>query len=375
MGGIYLIHSEGQLVEMKEQSYDSEDLLQELLAKYPSVLAGDQMDDTEPRRWLLVAREVALPSEDGGAGRWSIDHLFLDQDAIPTIVEVKRSTDPRIRREVVGQMLDYAANAVVYWPIETIRAQFEEQCRRQELEPEQVVSTFLGADADPEELWQKAKINLKAGRIRLVFVADEIPAELRRVVEFLNEQMDPAEVLAVEVKQYANQEGLKALVPRVIGQTAEAQRKKSRRATKKWDEPSFMQVLQSQRDTGEVDVAKKILEWAKTRMPRMWWGKGPIIGSVYPTLDHKGIDYSPFGIYTNGSINLPFQPLRKLPPFDDDSKRLELLHRLNEIPGVKLPDDAIGRYPNISLKMLKDETALKIFLEVLDWFVQEVKTV
>jgi len=40
----------------------------------------------------------------------------LDQDAIPTIVEVKRSTDTRIRREVVGQMLGYAANAVVYCP-------------------------------------------------------------------------------------------------------------------------------------------------------------------------------------------------------------------------------------------------------------------
>jgi hypothetical protein len=36
----------------------------------------------------------------------------LDQDAILTIVEVKRSTDTHVRREVVGQMLDYAANAV-----------------------------------------------------------------------------------------------------------------------------------------------------------------------------------------------------------------------------------------------------------------------
>jgi hypothetical protein len=26
------------------------------------------------------------------AGRWSLDHLFLDQDAIPTLVEVKRGT-------------------------------------------------------------------------------------------------------------------------------------------------------------------------------------------------------------------------------------------------------------------------------------------
>ena len=45
-------------------------------------------------------------------------------DANPTLVEVKRSSDTRERREVVGQMLDYAANAVVYWPIETIRARF-----------------------------------------------------------------------------------------------------------------------------------------------------------------------------------------------------------------------------------------------------------
>jgi hypothetical protein len=61
----------------------------------------------------------------GSGNRWSVDHLFLDQDAVPTIVEVKRSTDTRIRREVVGQMLDYAANAVVYWPVEAIRAEFE----------------------------------------------------------------------------------------------------------------------------------------------------------------------------------------------------------------------------------------------------------
>jgi hypothetical protein len=75
---------------------------------------------------LLISREVALASEEDGAGRWSVDHLFLDQDAIPTIVEVKRSADTRIRREVVGQMLDYAANAVVYWSVEGLRARFEE---------------------------------------------------------------------------------------------------------------------------------------------------------------------------------------------------------------------------------------------------------
>src|ERR1035437_9301651 len=97
---------------MTEAPFAKEDFLQELVEKYPDLLAGDQMDSTESRRWLLVARELGVPDDEGAADRWSLDHLFLDQDGIPTLVEVKRSSDTRIRREVVGQMLDYAANAV-----------------------------------------------------------------------------------------------------------------------------------------------------------------------------------------------------------------------------------------------------------------------
>jgi hypothetical protein len=50
VGGIYLIQDGGGLVEMSETAYDSEDLLQDLLAKYPSLLAGDQIDSAAPRR-------------------------------------------------------------------------------------------------------------------------------------------------------------------------------------------------------------------------------------------------------------------------------------------------------------------------------------
>src|SRR6185312_8918232 len=126
--GAYIVEEDGKLVEMTEQPYDSEALLQELLESYPSLLAGDQLGTGDPRRWILVAREVGLASEQDGGDRWSVDHLFLDQDAIPTLVEVKRSSDTRIRREVVGQLIDYAANAVVYWPIETLRRVFERRC-------------------------------------------------------------------------------------------------------------------------------------------------------------------------------------------------------------------------------------------------------
>lgn len=215
-GGIYLMRDDGELVEMNERGYATEALLQEYLARHPNLLAGDQIDSSAPRRWLLVSQEMALASEEDGSGRWSVDHLFLDQDAVPTIVEVKRSTDTRIRREVVGQMLDYAANGVVYWSVDKLRAQFEAN-----LESEQDISDLLeDPDADPEEFWRKVKTNLQAGKVRLIFVSDKIPDELRRIVEFLNGQMDPAEVLAVEIKQYVSQDSnLKTLVPRVVGQT------------------------------------------------------------------------------------------------------------------------------------------------------------
>src|SRR5712692_9044640 len=148
--GIFLIQPNNKLIEMNELDYKSEaeEVLQKLLADYPSLLAGNQVNPKAPRRWLFIERESGVPSEKYGGDRWSADHLFLDQDAIPTIVEVKRSSDTRIRREVVGQMLDYAANAVVYWPVETIRAQFEATSRSQGQEPEQAFHDTFGPECD-----------------------------------------------------------------------------------------------------------------------------------------------------------------------------------------------------------------------------------
>jgi hypothetical protein len=51
--GIFLIQPNGELFEMNEQAYDSEKLLQELLAKYPSLLAENQIDPKAPRNWLF----------------------------------------------------------------------------------------------------------------------------------------------------------------------------------------------------------------------------------------------------------------------------------------------------------------------------------
>jgi hypothetical protein len=113
---MFVLKEDGSLIPLKPAQFVLENDFQSLLEQYPELLAGELIDPEEPRRWILVAREIGIPNEADSTGWWSADHLFLDQDGIPTIVEVKRQTDTRLRREVVGQMLDYAANAVAYLP-------------------------------------------------------------------------------------------------------------------------------------------------------------------------------------------------------------------------------------------------------------------
>ncbi len=265
-GRIYLIDGNERLEPLAAQDYDSEDLLQRLLAEHPDLLAGDQIDPDSPRRWLLVSREMAVPDDSSG-DRWSLDHLFVDQDGVLTLVEVKRSSDTRICREVVGQMLDYAANATVHWPTDRIRPGFEHRCKRADEDPESTLREFLEDDRNADEVdtdrfWERVESNLRAKRIRMLFVADSIPTELRRVVEFLNEVMTPTEVLAIEVRQFVG-EGATVLVPRVIGQSEATRRTKQ--VNVGMDEETFMEAVRACADDGgdAATAVREVLDWSR----------------------------------------------------------------------------------------------------------------
>jgi len=377
-GKIYLLQDDGQLHSMTERSYVNEERLQVLLRDYPDLLAGDQIDEEEPRRWLLISREVGVPFEEDGREWMSLDHLFLDQDGVPTLVEVKRSSDTRLRREVVGQMLDYASHAVAYWSVERLRTRFETVCDTRSESPDDLVGHLIESEPSDtsaiDDFWARVDTNLKAGRIRLIFLADEIPSELRRIVEFLNTYTSPVEVLAVEVRQYVG-ENLKALVPHVIGQTVQAMGRKpgARTPKRKWDEQSFFQELDRREGVGAVTVAQHILEWARARVTRVWWGEGKRNGSFVPILTHKDVDHQLFAVWTGGGLEVYFYWYQYKQPFDSEEKRRELLRRLNAIEAVSIPEDAINRRPSIPLDVLKENNRLDRVLEVFEWVITEIE--
>ena len=373
--GIYLIQSNDSLAELTEESYDSELLLQELLTKYPNLLSGDHFNDEEPHKWLLIKREMGIPDSESHGNRWALDHLFIDQEGIPTFVEVKRSNDTRIRREVVGQMLEYAANAILYWPIEKIQEEAEITALSENIDFDIYFQEFIGGEQEIIEFWQKVESNLLIGRIRLIFAADEIPKELQRIIEFLNQQMSPAEVYAIEVKQYAGQ-GIKALVSRTVGITADADmRKSSGRAKRKlWNTESFLEILRKRSNKREFAVAKQILNWAERKNLRIAWGTGSVDGSFYPMLDLGGISHYTFCVrtgYKNAHIQLQFAQLKK--PFDNPKTRQELADKVQKATGRRFQNSELIKYPSIMLSTLTQQK-LQDFLEVFDWYIEQCKS-
>ena len=154
----------------------------------------------------------------GTGDRWSVDHLVIDQDAVPTLVEVKRGDNTELRREVVGQMLDYAAHAHLV-SVGKMSATFMKQPNAYE----RLCKLLDDPEPDVDKFWEDVAENLQDRTIRLLFVADAIPDELAHIVEFLNEKMPDIQVLAVEIKQFPG-ETTQTLVPRVIGRLAKPER-------------------------------------------------------------------------------------------------------------------------------------------------------
>ena len=316
---IFTMGEDGQPKPLKAQPFGSEDKLQALIAEHPELLAWEQMNPGGTMRWILVRREMGIAKDAGAGDWWAVDHLFIDQDAVPTLVEVKRGTNPEIRRKVVGQMLEYAAHAWQTWTADSLRQTFEEASADK---GDRELRELLDVDDEDDEswrssFWQSVGDNLAAKRLRLLFVADDIPDELTRIVEFLNASMPNVEVLAVEIKKFDGNSGLRTLVPRVIGRTAKPTATKS----EKLDRDSFLAKFENER---ERSAAERLLDLAgKYQSVKM--GTTSLV-IRYPRPGAKWVSVawiSPPGV--QGWIGLKDFTFGHLPFSDNDSLELQEL--------------------------------------------------
>lgn len=365
--GLFVLTPEGDLRSLKPARFSSEDGFQTLLARYPDLLAGDQIAPDNPRRWLLVAREQPIPSEEGGAGRWSIDHLFVDQDAIPTLVEVKRQSDTRLRREVIGQMLDYAANGVRHWRAEQLAAAHGRSCGNPD--PAQDIRTRLGVDEEPAVFWARVAENLRAGRLRLLFVADEIPSELKAIVEFLNRSMSQVEVLAVELRQYEG-EGLRTIVPLVHGHTAETREAKhAADKQRSWDRDGLLAAA-AQHGPERAAFTRAFLDWASSSSGRLHYGKGKGGSAIVSyALGSREVGLIYFDLLSG--VGMPLAELRKLQVLGDPRLLSGFWERANACLRAPLTPDTLNKgWPYIRFDRFKDGSSLLAYLDLVEGTVE-----
>lgn len=346
-GTIFLVDADGNLARMRPGAPASEDRMQMLIAQHPELIADGDGD------LLLIRREQPIADEPDGAGRWSVDHLFVTRDGVPVLVEVKRAADTRLRREVVGQLLDYAANAVVHWPVGRVANAFAESCRAAEQDPDTVLQEFIG-DADAATFWAQVDANFAAGRLKLVFVADSIPRELARIVEFLNEQMR-ADVRAVELRWFDGENDVTTLVPRVIGETERAASQKPGRRGLPADlsRDEWLQAHIEPRGSNAMAGAHAYIALVERLGGRAIVARqqGSII-ACFPRED-GGTAYV-FQLWRDGNVSISFRWLINCPRLAEEAARRAYYERIVAVAGP-LSTENVGGYPALRVEKLSDE--------------------
>ncbi len=194
----------------------AEDLIQRQVVEHPSVLPVEQLDPMFAPA-VPVGREIAT-----SVG--SIDALFVSPEGGITIVEAKLWRNPQARREVVGQIIDYAT-ALSGWTYEEL----DRVCRQATGHSLwQTVADAHGdlAAQDEASFVDAVARNLRHGRFLLLVVGDGIREEVERMASYVQDAPRLQFHLAlVELGIYdSDDDQVRVVVPSVVARTAEITR-------------------------------------------------------------------------------------------------------------------------------------------------------
>ncbi len=122
-------------------------------------------------------------------------------------------------------------------------------------------------------------------------------------------------------------------------------------------------------------VMKPIIEWVSGNAFKDDFGRGIKDGSYSPYIQTNDDWYCPVIYWTYGRINFQFEKLLARKGFKSEKERLEMLEKINSIPGVQIDKNRIDGRPAIQMETLMNKNALKKFIEFLEWFKNKVKAI
>lgn len=350
MAKIFTINGD-KLIPTSEKQLEKEEVLHNHLEKFPDIIA-EALDPDNPPKFIVFIREA-------GVTTGSIDLLLLDQNYVLTVVEVKRVESPDLRRKIIGQAIEYAANLVLDWGNGEILRQAKNYWGKKGKDILEVINTTF----EPEEriiddniniLIQKVQENLE--NLQIIFAVDgPLPNELKTAIEFLNKHFKGIRVYGLEVRYFEGEKGAQIITPLLIGRTAEAEASKPQ-MDEKWTEELFLSELEKQcgDDSHKIRVVKELLEFSKVEGSKNPFDKGPsVMGNFNFYVKEENRDYAIFSVYASGKIYFYGLQLQKREQFKNGLMKI----------GFKIHEEDKEKW--CSLDILKAPATLEEFKELV----------
>ena len=267
-----------------------------------------------------------------GAG--PLDVMVIDTIGQVTLVECKVASNAQIRREIVGQVLDYASSL---WRMPF--AEFDGRWRQRHSDGLGVIDA-LGADGEEAGALESAiSANLNAGRFNVVLAVDEINDGLRRIVQFLNDRTAPdLSIVAMELR-YARHADVEILIPTVYGAELAAAKAAKSGVQGSWTEADVHEYLSSQWPQA-APIVSEIVDAFRMIPGVTYLGTGATTPSMIARWDGPtGVSW-PFVIYTSKHphIRVNFHWMTSLPA----EAKAALAEKLSMIAGVTIDPEEIA---------------------------------
>ena len=193
----------------------SEDTLQDLLFRFPRALPISTIDATYGDA-IPVCRELPTP-----AGY--LDALYVNHLGWLTLAEFKLWRNPQARREVIGQILDYAKD-LASWGYEDLQRRVSLATGRKGNALYDLVREHH-PDLDEAEFVDSVTRHLRRGEFLLLIIGDGIQEGAANIVDFVQRYSGLHFNLAlVEAALYRDGANRLIVQPRVLAQTEIVQR-------------------------------------------------------------------------------------------------------------------------------------------------------
>lgn len=288
------------------EKHFQENWLQKIIHKNPQILP---IDDIESGFAPLISLGREISTSVG-----YIDNLYISPNGYLTIVETKLWRNPEAKREVVGQIIDYAKE-LTNWNFTKLNDGVKNSSQLYNNNSKGIIE--LIKDFENIEEHEEYKIidnierNLKRGRFLLLIVGDGIRESVEEMVDFLSNTPQIQFTLGlVELQFYKNPnvEGELIAIPNLITRTKEITRAivkienstngnvkietdfieeklKPITARTTITEDDFFEQLQQNTDYESAEFAKHILATVKEKGYFVEWRQGAFVAKI---LDPNG---------------------------------------------------------------------------------------